>query len=171
MIHRLSWQHGDKFHDICDRYCKLVRNQYGCAKIVFDGYSSTPTTKDQTHQRRSKGIKGTKVLFDQSTVFKTKKEKFLSNAENKQNFINLLASYLSSSGCIIIHAKTDADVQIVEIAIIEADKSDVVVIGEDTDLLVLLCAHAKVEANTIYFTSDTKASQKVKKIWNIKNTT
>ncbi|KAH3837909.1 hypothetical protein DPMN_111311 [Dreissena polymorpha] len=67
-----------------------------------------------------------------------------------------------------MHAEADADVQIVEIAIIAADKSDVVVIGEDTYLLVLLCAHAKVEANNIYFTSDTKASQKFKTIWDIK---
>ena len=76
---------------------------------------------------------------------------------------------VSSSGCTITHAEADANVQIVKIAIIEAEESDVVVIGEDTDLLVLLCAHAKVEANIIYFTSDTKASHKFKKIWDIKN--
>ena len=51
---------------------------------------------------------------------------------------------------------------------LEANKSDVVVIGKDTDLLVLLCAHAKIDANNIFFTSDTKASQKVKKILDIK---
>jgi hypothetical protein len=56
------------------------------AIVVFDGYGNGPSTKDHTHQRRTKGIVGTKVYFNEDTPFKSKKELFLGNVENKQNY-------------------------------------------------------------------------------------
>ncbi|WAR13480.1 hypothetical protein MAR_027660 [Mya arenaria] len=91
------------------------------------------------------------------------------SGENKQNFINMLSAHLSQSGCHTSHAEADADLHIVTTAIRAAEHSQVVVIGEDTDLLVL-CFYANSDANNIFFTSDSKASFKGKKIWDLHNT-
>ena len=45
-----------------------------------------------------------------------------------------------------------------------------VLFGEDTDLLVLLCHHAKQNKKAIYFTSDKHVTTKTHKIWDISNT-
>ncbi|CAG2231230.1 KRAB [Mytilus edulis] len=98
---------------------------------------------------------------------KTKKEIFLSNIENKQQFINLLSSKLSEKGCKSFHAPGDADTLIVQTAVSCAANGgqDVVLVGEDTDL-VLLCYHADMTTRNIYFKSDTqKKTAKKFRIW------
>jgi hypothetical protein len=52
----------------------------------------------------AKGIVGTKVYFNEDTPFKSKKDLFLGNVENKQNFITLLANHLRNQGCKTIQA-------------------------------------------------------------------
>jgi len=38
--------------------------------IVFDGYTAGLSTKDVTHQRRTRGVVGTNVVFSEDTPFK-----------------------------------------------------------------------------------------------------
>ena len=78
------------------------------------------------------------------------------NTENKQTFINSLARKLESVGCIVYHAKSDADTLIVSKAIESALTSETIVVGEDTDLLVLLLYHADLNSHKIFFKSDMK---------------
>ncbi|CAC5408278.1 unnamed protein product [Mytilus coruscus] len=104
---------------------------------------------------------------------KTKKEIFLSNIENKQQFINLLTKKLSEKGCKTFRASGDADTLIVQTAVSCAANGgqDVVLVGEDTDLLLLLCYHADMTARNIYFKSDTKKKTAKKfRIWDVKMT-
>ena len=61
LLHRIHWQSGLSFGEICQRYVDSVERKYSKAIVVFDGYASGPDTKDTTHQRRTKGIIGTKV--------------------------------------------------------------------------------------------------------------
>ena len=68
-----------------------------------------------------------------------KKEDFLSNNENKQRFINFLGDSLETTGCEVHHAKDDADLLIVQTAIKVVSQRNVILAGDDTDLLVLLC--------------------------------
>ena len=75
-------------------YTNYVQKNYGEAIIVFDGYGNDCSTKDMTHQRRTGGIKGTVVQFDDDMILTVKKELFLLNTENKQTFINSLARKL-----------------------------------------------------------------------------
>ena len=170
LIHRISWVYGAKFDSICENYMNLVVRNYGQPHIVFDGYNNGPTTKDTTHLRRTKGVVGTRVIFDGRTTFKSKKELFLSNQENKHDFINLLGSHLKDKGCTVTHAPDDADVLIALTAVNEARSATTIVIGEDTDVLVLLCYHADDSTYNIYYTSDVKSGVKKKKIWDIKRT-
>ena len=138
---------------------------------MFDGYSNGPSTKDITHVRRSMGIVGTPVRFTIDTPFRSSKDSFLKNVENKQNFIYLLGTYLDVRGINVRYAESDADVLIVDTAVEQAETTTTFVIGEDTDLLILLCYHVKVDSMKIFLRSDTKQTKlKLKKVWDIQKT-
>ena len=170
LIHRLPWAHGSTFAEICDVYRDHVTKQYTNPVIVFDGYMSGPSIKDIAHIRRSHGIFGTNVHFKESTPFKGKKDKFLSNPENKQQFINMLGTRLSINFP-VFNARDDADVLIVKTTIDNAKKSKTVLVGEDTDLLILLCYYANLEHFDIVFKSGSKQQiSRCSKIWDIKKT-
>ena len=172
LVQRVPWTRGTTFSTICNAYVNYVRGKYHDAVVVFDGYRSGPTTKDTAHLRRTKGITGAKVYFNENTPFKTKKEQFLSNSENKQELIFMLSRFLEANGCKTVHAPSDADVLIVKTAVECAENREVVVIGEDTDLLVLLCYHTSLEVNKIFFKSEPKQrlSSKSLRVWDIKKT-
>ena len=80
-----------------------------------------------------------------------KKDEFLSNQVNKQKFINLLYENLEHAGYSTRHAKGDADVMIVDSAITKERDQTTVLIGEDTDLLVLLLYHAEMDTKELFF--------------------
>ena len=63
-----------------------------------------------------------------------KKELFLSNKENQQDFVNLLRLHLKDKGCTVTHAPDDADVLIAMTAVNEASSATTIMIGEDTDV-------------------------------------
>ena len=84
--------------------------------------------------------------------------------------MNLLGLHLKDKGCTVTHAPDDADVLIAMTAVNEANSATTIVIGEDTDVLVLLCYHAGGSAYNIYYTSDVKSGVKKKKIWDINRT-
>ncbi|CAC5403503.1 unnamed protein product [Mytilus coruscus] len=101
---------------------------------------------------------------------KTKKDAFLSNQDNKQQFTNLLSGKFKASNYTVIHAPDDADLIIVQTAVSISEERHVVVIGEDTDLLVLLCYHALLHNKNVYFKSEPKQSVQKIRIWDTKKT-
>ena len=117
-----------------------MTQRYSQATVVFDGYEEGPSTKDCEHPRRS-GVSGPSVNFDSDMVLNLKKDVFLSNTANKQRLIKLLREKLQLSGCNIIHAPGDADLMIVQMANQSAKSITTVLVGDDIDLLVLLCHH------------------------------
>ena len=138
---------------------------------MFDGYANGPSTKDNAHLRRARE-QMTEVHFIGSTIMNVKKDAFLSNKKNKQSFITLLSRTLEQDGCQTSHARGDADLLIVQTAIQSASASDTVLVGDDTDLLILLCFHTPIESShDIYFKPETKAGiHKLPRCWNIKLT-
>ena len=96
-------------------------------------------------------------------VLNTKKELFLSNTCNKQKFINLLSLKLEENSYPTVHADGDADLLIVEEAVEHSVSIPTIVVGDDTDLLVLLCYHGKTESRSLYFQSSMKQSAKQQK--------
>ena len=103
-------------------------------------------------------------------IAKLKKEEFLANKENKQKFIHQLGNKLQQSGCSTIHAEGDADLLIIQTAIQSSRSITTVLVGDDTDLLVLLCHHAEMNANELFFKPEPKQRSKTRKTWNIKRT-
>ena len=170
LIQRIPWEKGSTFGDICNRYYEYLSQKFMNAIVVFDGYASGPSTKDATHLRRSKGHIGTNVKFRYDTPFRTKKDTFLSNTQNKQNFICLLGEYLTQKDVKVKHADADADLLIVTTAIESADVSETHLIGEDTDLLVLLCYYVSQDAHRLIFRSDSRQSSVKPKVWDIQKT-
>ena len=126
---------------ILKSYTDFVAKNYGAAVIVFDGYEKF-STKDMTHRRRSKGKKGVSVCFTQDMSLTVTKDIFLNDPTNKQCFIQMLGEKLANEGCKVFHGPADADLLIVKKTVESALSMDTVLVGDDTDLLVLLIFHA-----------------------------
>jgi hypothetical protein len=166
LIQRIPWAHGAKYKDIYRQYTDYVSKRYGEAVVVFDGYEGT-STKDMTHQRRTRGITGATVAFTEDMDAPMKKEHFLANKNNKQRFINMLGKELKKQHCQVYHAVGDADVLIVQKAVEWAATTNTVLVGDDTDLLILLCYHANLRSNDLFFCPEQKNAKKIR-VWNIK---
>ena len=157
LLHRITWKQGLTYSGICKTYVKYVKDRYGAATVVFDGYGS-PNTKDSTHTRCGQGLMDANMAFTPDMKFHSKKDRFLRNAVNKQRFINLLSATLEEDGCKTVHAVGDADFLIMKTAIEYASSRNTIVIGEDTDILVLLCHHADPDSYDIFFQSEVKTN-------------
>ena len=123
-----------------------------------------------THQRRSKGNAGTTVTFTADTPVTMKKEQCLANRQNKQCFIFMLSEELKKNNCEVHHASGNADLLIVMKAVQSANSSNTVLVGDDTDLLILLCHHASIESHDLFLCPEPKKTTKQPHIWNIKVT-
>ena len=108
--------------------------------VVFDGYLGGPSTKDVVHRKRSVSYVGATVQVSGSIMLKGKREDFISNNKNKHRFITLLQDHLERQGCHTEQATTNSDMLIVQtaIAVSENVSKPMVLVGEGTDLLVLL---------------------------------
>ena len=132
-------------------YTEHVKHKYRDAIVVFDGYAST-NTKDMTHQRRSKGNAGTTVTFTADMPVTMKKEQFVANRHSKQRFIFMLREEKTKNNCEVYHASGDVDLPIV----MKANSHNTVLVGDDTDLLVLLCHHASIASHDLFFCTEPK---------------
>ena len=135
---------------------------------MFDGYPPEPTTKDTTYLKRSKSKKGRLVNFSLSTKLSMSKEKFLLNKENKQAFLKHLTAYMNSNGIKSVQSHADADLLIASTAVDRNLTTNVIVIGKDTDLLILLLHHYQgKDSHKLYFTSSGEKNFKAKKVYDI----
>ena len=69
---------------------------------------------------------------------------YMANRQNKQCFIFMLSEGLKKNNCEVHHVSGNADLLIVMKAVQSANSSNTVLVGDDTDLLVLLCHHASI---------------------------
>ena len=152
---------GGTYQDVFSTYCDYVK-KYGKAVVVFDGYADV-STKYMTHQRRAKKIDPT-VAFTSQMPLTINKVEFLANKVNKQKFIALLGQELEKASCTVYHASGDADVLIVQKAVQSAQTRETILIGEDTDQLVLLCYYTTPELHPLYFMSEPKRNSK-NRLW------
>ncbi len=153
LVHRLAWKKGDSYGAIAQSYADFTIRHYGKATVVFDGYSEGPSIKDNTHQRLGENTHPI-VNFNAETEFVGRKDDFLSRSCNKQGLINLMTEDLEKKGCTVINASGDADVDIVKAAVKASEHQPTTLIGEDTDLLILLLYYAGTNNRGLYFRSD-----------------
>lgn len=148
-------------------YVDFTIRHYGKATVVFDGYSGGPSIKDNTHQRRGKVNTHPIVNFNADTEFSGKREDFLARDSNKQGLIDLISDGLRQKDCTVINAVNDADVDIAKAAVDSSCHHSTTLIGEDTDLLILLLHYASTCMQELYFRSDNSTS-KTRKIYDIR---
>ena len=166
LLQRIPWKSGMTYREICTMYTSYVSKKYGEAIVVFDGYNES-STKEMVHQRRNKGQVGVAVTFTEEMKLTMKKDTFLTNKANKQQFIYMLGRYLEKEGCKVFHAPEDADVLIVKKAVESASSMHTVLVGDDTDLLILLCYYANQQSCDIFFRPEPKKGAKRPRVWNI----
>ena len=88
---------------------------------------------------------------------------FPSDKKNKIQLISLLGHYLKANAQVVHNSSGDADTMIVSCALQFAGQgNDVIVVADDTDLLVLLIHHWNPSMADVYFQSDAQ-----KKMWKI----
>ena len=124
------------------QYSQYIKFKYGLCCVVFDGYDEKSSIKDHEHQRRSRNA-SSYIKVDLHNQISCSQKAFLKNSKNKAKFIDLLSKQLANDGHDIRNSKGDADTLIISTAIQHAKKQDseVVVVANDTDILVLLIYH------------------------------
>ena len=161
LLHRIPWTKGDSYGEIAESYADFTIRHYGLATVVFDGYTRGPSIKDNTHERRTRHKVCPVVIFTAETKFVGKKEDFLSRPTNKQNIIDMISVKMQKKGCHVINSLGDADADIAKVAVKAAHYGVTTVIGEDTDLLVLLLFYANADIKDLYFRSDKPSCAKI----------
>lgn len=145
---------------------KYVLKKYGKGTTVFfDGYDEL-NNKNMTHLRRVASKIGATVTFSEGMKVLMKRELFQANLEHKKLFITTPGRFLEKDGIHKIQASGDADVLIVETAIYSEVMGKIVFVGDNTDILVLLCFHTKQDGFDLFFRP--KANAKQVKVWNMK---
>ena len=172
LLQLIPWSRGSTFASILQSYVCYVTQRFQQAVVVFDGYLSGPSTKGIPHQRKTKGKSSVEVVFTLHMTLQTKKDFFLSNKKNKQRFIDFLCEALTKNSCTTVCADGDADCMIVAQALESSKSKTTVVVGDDTDLLVLLCYHAchSDTHHDIFLRPSHRVSAKTMKWWNMKHT-
>jgi len=161
LLHRIPWNSGETYEGISSHYVRYVGDRYGNAVIVFDGYVSAPST------RRVRSHSSPLVNFTKDMICTMKKDDFLANQTNKQRFTNLLSDDLQRQQD-VLHARADANVFVVQTAIACANTKDTVLVGDDTDLLVLLCSRAGPTSHNLFYRPEPKLTSRMQaRYWNI----
>ena len=139
------------------------------ARGLFDKLMEKKVSaKSMTQQRRASGKAASTVTLTESMPVTLKKDNFLSNHKNKQRFLSMPSKALQNVGCITHYANGDADLLIVKTAVESPRTSTTVLVGDDTDLLVLLCYHASEDGYDLYFRPEPKANARGARAWHVK---
>ncbi|CAH1993818.1 unnamed protein product [Acanthoscelides obtectus] len=157
LLHSLVWPHA-----IFDMYKNFLVQRFGRSVIiVFDGYEDEHIgVKSYERDRRQERNCGVDVEIEPDNLVPLNQRTFLSNVKNKAQFVyhlgQTLATYEGFSFT-VIHAKEDADVEIVRTAmkthneLFRHGKSRVIVVGSDVDLLILLIGLTPTSESMYYY--------------------
>ena len=143
LLHSVGWPRPATFGEVAMAYLRDVTallSKYGGveATIVFDGYPEGPSTKDVEHLRRAVRT-STDVAVEEGMTTTTTQALFLMNSVNKERLIRFLSDVYQRAGIAVKLSQADADRDIVTTAILAAKGGKTaVIVGEDTDLLVLM---------------------------------
>ena len=125
--------------------------------VVFDGYGEGASLKDHEHMRRMAGKKVSQDLtVTPQLTISCDREVFLANEKNKGALIMIMSTEMANHNIVVCQAKDDADTLIVKTAmdLVTSMNTPVVVVAQDTDILVLLCYHRPSNCSNLYLQSD-----------------
>ncbi|KAJ8869991.1 hypothetical protein PR048_029002 [Dryococelus australis] len=118
---------------ICDMYMKHITNNYPSAVVVFNGYSGKPRTKIQDQAWRAMRKSCPDIVFSEQTMVTTSQVDFLSNKNIKDHLIAIMKLCLVEAVTIVLD--------------IELSGNPAILVGTDTDLLVMLIYRNRPNGN------------------------
>ena len=160
LLHRIPWQTVGTLETVCESFLSFITNRRSSdspVTVVFDSYNVLTTKDPEQKRRRLLKPQCPDMVVDIQMPVPSNKAEFLSNKNNKQKFLDVLTTYLHESGIHVVLAgdESDADVVIVKRAVQMAScYQNVMVIVDDTDVLILLLYHATGESNFYMKTKD-----------------
>lgn len=163
LLHKVVWGINLTFHVIAKKYLDYIISNFGrnCV-IIFDGYSYDLSTKNTERLRRLQRLRCPDIKVTANGKANVSQEKFLSNSSNKESLITLICELLESEKIENQICNDDADVDIVKMAISKKKVSnEVVIVGEDTDLLVILTELASSIKEKIYIRKQVKKNEQM----------
>ncbi|KAK3751010.1 hypothetical protein QZH41_020170, partial [Actinostola sp. cb2023] len=92
-----------------------------------------------------------------------------SNTKNKQRFLTMLSDSLCHSQCETWHAESDADLLIVKTAVEFAQTRTTILVGDDTDFLILLLFYVYPDGYDLLFIPEPKNNSLRRHVWKIKS--
>ena len=111
-------------------------------------------------------LKAEMVDINEENSVPFSQDRFLSNTENKANFINFISRHLIKSGYSTINFPGDAHRTIVKTALDMANtgRGHVTIVADDTDITVMLVHHWQSNMSDVYF-----FQERWNKTWSIKD--
>ena len=110
---------------------------------MFDGYNNLLSAKTNAHTRRSP-IRCQDIVINESNIFHSAQETYLSKENNKTCIITLIFKYLDKGDQLVIQCDEDADLTVISAAISHlSSKKDnpVMVVADDTDIAIMHLYH------------------------------
>ena len=167
LLRCVVWPQHGTYSDVYKAYISYVEKHFhrNCY-VIFDGYSDGPSTKELEQSQRAKKVQSTEMLFTDEMPVTMRQDRFLANGKNKARLINGLKVHLEQAGISTKEAAAVADTLIVQTAIELSQNKDVVVVGTDTNLLILLIQLCQ-EDNRLYLFKHGSGTQP-NKVYNIR---
>lgn len=142
LLHSVTWPLNCSYGDVCANYVSYVINNYGTdCTVCFDGYTNVSmSTKVAEQNRRGDPNASADVIFDETTSVTNSRQSILANRNNKARIISKVMEGLRAECVRCCQSVADADYLIANTTIVQADNMQrpVVLVGNDTDLLVML---------------------------------
>ena len=85
LLQRLSWPNQTTYTNLSSLYVQYVHRHYRLAIVIFDGYGSGLSTKDEAHQRRSSSDNtAAEVDFKPEMQLTMKRKAFFENQDQAE---------------------------------------------------------------------------------------
>ena len=151
LLRRVVWPQNGSYGDLYSTYVSYVQRHFGTTSyVIFDGYGDAQSTKTVEQNRRAKKLQAAEILFTDDMPITIRQDRFLTNGRNKSRLIEGLTVQMEQAGLRVKNADADADTLIVRTAIEQSHHKVVVVVGTDSDLLILLTQLSQPD-NCLYF--------------------
>ena len=131
-----------------NNYAVFTVKHYDKAIVVFNDYSGSPSTKDNTnqntHQQLKQNCSSHEVNINETTKCIGKVEDFLSINENKQTLIYMTTDCIKKKTVDGMWDAMEDDIDTAEDDSINVIWKTAMLLGKDTDLLQLHCASSSI---------------------------
>jgi len=144
LLRVVVWPPDSTYEDVFQAYVSYIENHFGLdAVVVFDGYDSNESTKITEQLRRASQVVSREIIFNEETKIVTTQASFLANGANKSKLIKMIRKKFEHHRIRTDQADADADALIstTALTLAKSESQPIVVIGTDTDLLVILVSH------------------------------